>query len=316
MKRSLLLLILVAAVLVCAISPVFAAEEEWTSIIEGRYAEENGTISVVEPGYHPTGNVGPELKDDNKLNAVLYNGFEAKGAYTVSVKMTGTMGLPNPGHAKEGIIPWYLDDDNYLVVYAEWADYERPTDMRCMQVTGRINGQAVCVFDSGAMDFLPRDWNDFWCDGIRIPQSDTYTLVVDVIPSEEYTSITFMFGTDDDPAIKSGEVWVQNSEQLSTAGKVGLYAMGDMVKFTEFSVEPIVEKEPEPTEPEPTEPEPTTQPQGTTKPTTKPNSNNTDNNNNSQNEQPAATSAGLIVGIVAVVVIAAAAAVVIIKKKK
>ncbi len=199
------------------------------------------------------------------------------------------------------IIPWYVDDDNYLVVYAHWADYDRPTDLRCLQITGRINRQDVNRFDSAAFEYLPGNgWNDFWCDGIQVPQSDTYTLTVDVVPNEEYTSILFIFGNEDDPTIKSGEIWVQNSDNLSIPGRVGVYAMGDTVTFTDFKVEPI-EEEPEPAEPEESKPQETnpapTEPQD-------------------GQEAPKDAPIGLIVGIVAAVVVVAAVVIILIKKKK
>ncbi len=303
--KKLLAFIVLASLLVCCIVTA-SADESWTAVIEGNYSiSEDGVITVVNPGYHPDGNIGPEVKG-GPINCFLYNGFEATGAYTVSVKMTGTNDLPNAGDYKEGIIPWYVDDDNYLVVYAHWADYDRPTDLRCLQITGRINGQDVNRFDSAAFEYLPGNgWNDFWCDGVHVPQSDTYTLTVDVVPYEEYTSVLFIFGNDEDPAIKSGEIWVQNSDNLSVPGRVGVYAMGDTVTFTDFKVEPIVE-EPEPTEPEPTEPE-ATEPQETKPAPTEP---------QGGQEAPQDAPVGLIAGIVAAVAVAAAVVIILVKKKK
>ncbi len=312
MKRFLILLTLLAVVTACCVMPA-SAEESWTAIVEDSYSiSEDGVISVVTPGRHPVGDIGPEVKG-GPINCYLYNGFRAEGAYTVSVTMTGTMDLPNSGHAKEGIIPWYVDDDNYLVVYAEWADYDRPTDMRCVQVTGRINGADINVFDSAAFDYLPGNgWHDFWCDGLQIPHSDSYILTVDVVPNEDYTSIVFLFGTEEDPAIKSGEVWVQNSDNLAVPGRVGVYSMGEPTTFTNFTVEPIVIEE-EPDDPKPTDPEPTDPKPGESKPA------GTEDPAAPGAQEPDKLSDGLIIGAVAaVVVIAAAAAVVflVLKKKK
>ncbi len=312
MKKKILALLMLAVMMLLCISPVAAEEEvpEWTCVVEGGYSIADGVISVVEPGRHPIGDIGPEVKG-GPINCFLYNGFEATGAYTISVTMTGTMSLPNNGHAKEGIIPWYVDDDNYLVVYAEWADYDRPTDMRCVQVTGRINGENINVFDAAAFDYLPGNgWHDFWCDGIQIPHNATYTLTVDVIPNEDYTSIVFMFGDEEDPAIKSGEVWVQNSDNLAVPGRVGVYSMGEPTTFTNFTVEPI-EEEPAPTEPEPTDPKPTNPKPTNPKPQeTKP------QDGGSDVAEPKDSPVGLIIGIVCAVAVVAVVVIVVLKKKK
>ncbi len=315
MMKKILALMMVTVLMLCCISPAAAEEEtaDWTCVVEGGYSITDGVISVVEPGRHPLGDVGPEVQG-GPINCFLYNGFEATGAYTISVTMTGTMDLPNDGHAKEGIIPWYVDDNNYLVVYAEWADYDRPTDMRCVQVTGRINGENINVFDAAAFDYLPGNgWHDFWCDGIQIPHSDTYTLTVDVIPNEDYTSIVFIFGNEENPYIKSGEVWVQNSDNLSVPGRVGVYSMGEPTTFTNFTVEPI-EEDPAPTEPAPTEPAPTepeaTKPQDTQPQGTQPQGGSTQDGQDSDG-----LPVGLIIGIGAAVVLVIVV-VVVLKKKK
>ncbi len=145
---------------------------------------------------------------------------------------------------------------------------------------------------------------------MTIANSDTYTLTVDVIPGEDYTSVVFVFGTEDDPAIKSGEVWVQNSDSLSVAGKVGVYAMGGEVTFTDFSVEPI-EVEPEPTETEPTEPE-ETKPEDTKPAESRPQGSQPQD----EQPQPQGTPTGLIIGICAAVVVVVAVVVIVILKKK
>jgi len=313
-RISLILSTLLAAVMVFSCFTMAEAEDTWTSIVDNAYTvDENGNVVSVD--FY--GQIGPGY--DGVINTVLYNGFETgddfETNYTVRTKMTGTKSLPVTSHVRQGIIPWYVDKDNYLVVYVEWADWDRPSEMRCVQVTGRIGGENLYVMDWNAFTYLQGSgWNDFWTDGFTMPPSDTYELVVEVYEHDDGIELIFVLNDAYGNVLKDGSVWVQKSEHTRQSGKVGLYAMSHAVTFFDFAVEPMVEV-PEPTE---TDPAPT---EGDPQPTE---SEETDNDpTEPQASQPTQSgddaepvSMGLIIGIVAAVVVAAVVVVIVIKKKK
>lgn len=314
MKKVICLLISLALIAAMGILCVSADEttEEWSSVISDKYTvDENG--NVISVAHY--GQLGPE--HDGVINTMLYQGFETGDGitsnYRVSVKMTGTKTLPVDNHIREGIIPWYVDKDNYLVVYVEWADWDRPSEMRCVQVTGRIGGKNICVFDSFAFDYLPGNgWNDFWTDGYTYAPTETFELVVEMYENDDFVEVIFILNDADGNTLKDGSVWVEKSEELQKSGKVGLYAFNDTVTFSDFSIE-VIEDEPEETQPQETEPQQTepqqTEPQDDPDDTPDPTDPVGDTPDDGGN-------AGLIIGIVVAVVVVAAVVVVIVKKKK
>lgn len=291
-----------------------AASGEWTAVIDGKYTvDENGNVVSAEH----YGQIGPGY--DGVINTVLYNGFETgedfTTDYTVRVKMTGNKELPLTSHVRQGIIPWYVDKDNYLVVYVEWADWDRPSEMRCVQVTGRIGGENLYVMDWNAFTYLQGSgWNDFWTDGYAMAPSETYELVVEVYEQDDGIELIFVLNDASGNWLKDGSVWVQKSEQTKQSGKVGLYAMSHEVTFSDFSVTPI-EEEPDPTEPNPTDPEPT-EPQPTQPEETEPKGTQPQATQPGDQQNAAPTSVGLIIGIVAAVVVVGVVVIILLKKKK
>ncbi len=165
-------------------------------------------------------------------NFCLTDQYDTYGDYRFSVSATGTLGLPNEVEHDIGLIPWYIDSDNYILIYLNWSDSDRPSELREIQITGRINGTQPYVRSGSS--YVSKEWNDYWTDGIALPANQTNTIAV-----EKTTS-----ATDDYVSIK---VTVNNS--ISTyvdfrdpvkyrleKPKVGVYAYNDTVTFTDFSL--------------------------------------------------------------------------------
>ncbi len=106
------------------------------------------------------------MYSNNSTGMYINNNLLLAGTYTYSADIRGTMGLPTSQTHYAGIVPWYLDESNYIVVYVEYADNDRPGQVREIQITGKING--------GNLD--DAQWHDIWCDGISIDPSVGYTL--------------------------------------------------------------------------------------------------------------------------------------------
>lgn len=85
-----------------------------------------------------------------------------KGDYSFTYSYLGT--ITDSGHAVQaGFNAWYVDENNYLDFYVEWSIGDRPHEIRCVQMTGFIDGERV-------------GWNDMWCDGSNLLPGDGGTL--------------------------------------------------------------------------------------------------------------------------------------------
>lgn len=159
------------------------------------------------------------------------------GNNTITVDIKGTMGSPNSKNVHAGFVPWYIDGDNFVVVYIEWASHDRPTDIRCIQVTGKVNGKAFFVGEGAS--FNQKEWNDIWCDGIKYPIKNGVRLSVTTKLSNVGNSVEFIATLKDleDNELKSSTVSIRDIVQYaSVPAKVGLYAFNDTVTFSNISV--------------------------------------------------------------------------------
>ncbi len=207
--------LLVMALLACAAPVAFAAEDTlWTSLTDFYVMNSDGTVTsraVYESVW-------------NKTNFCLRNDYIASGDYSVSVTMQGTMGLPNDRHIQEGIIPWYLDANNYLFVYVEWnfGDTERPNDIRQIHVSGLINGQNL-------------GYNDLWCDGIHVAEKSRLTLTVDKATKGADVELTVTLKEGETVVKTAAVVLAGIAEATAAPGKMGIYGYGDTITFSDFT---------------------------------------------------------------------------------
>lgn len=157
---------------------------------------------------------------------------------TLSVTISGgTMAFPNTKEAHVGFIPWYLDENNYVAVFLQWGSeaWERPNELKCIQMTGRINGEYLPVWNNKWDN--TQEWNDMWTDGYAISASDTITLSI----TKKVTngdSIRFnVTATNQDGVSVTREngYGILNTGSLLSSGKVGLYSYNDTFTFTNLS---------------------------------------------------------------------------------
>ena len=169
-------------------------------------------------------------------NFAVREDANAIGDYTVSVSGTAVSSWPVTKNIHIGLVPWYVDANNYLLVYMEWSNTERPSSMRVVEFTGRINGQNPFVYKDGG--FIASEWNDAWMDGGNTSKC--------VEPSSSWTfsvSRKRSAGGDADELfayINGQQVGFFSFRDLQTYAavnaKVGLYAYNEDVTFTDFSV--------------------------------------------------------------------------------
>lgn len=159
----------------------------------------------------------------------------AIGNYTVAMDIQGTMGFPNNKTTHAGFMPWYLDNNNYIYAYVEWADYDRPGNIREIQVTGMIDGVPLVVYSDG---FVEKQWNDIWCDGIAVPSNEGVRLVVQSSLSAvgDTVELTVSLLGKSGETLKSGVVCIRELvKYASVPAKVGIYAYNDTFTFCDYS---------------------------------------------------------------------------------
>lgn len=170
------------------------------------------------------------------INGIWFDeNSQAVGNYTVAVDIRGTMGFPNNKTTHAGFMPWYLDNDNYIYVYVEWADNDRPSNIREVQVTGVIDGKTLVVYENG---FIEKQWNDIWCDGIAVPSNEGVRLVVSSNLSAvgDTVELTVSLVSNSGETLKSGVVCIRDLvKYASVPAKVGLYAYNDTFTFSNYS---------------------------------------------------------------------------------
>lgn len=165
-------------------------------------------------------------------NYLLTETDDTVGDYSVTATFTGTASAIE-GEINMGIIPWYLDAQNYVIVYLQWTK-NHSTNLCDFQ---------VLYFRDGSMSA----WNDHWLD---YDESNLYSLkptnTITMTVSKEYAegkdnySVTIS-GTNDLGEQVSKTFLTENDKfdvsvpHAGTQAKVGLYTCNDTVTVTDFA---------------------------------------------------------------------------------
>lgn len=199
--------------------------------------ESSGEPPVVKELWEKDGNDYISNNNSAQRENFYFVNDSVLGNSTITADLKGTMTTPNSKTVHAGIVPWYLDEDNFVVVYAEWADYDRPTDIRELQVTGKIGGNPFYIVDGNS--YLQKEWNDIWCDGVKVSAATGVKIKVDTKLSESGDAVEFAVTLMDGEGtiLKSDTVAIRDIvKYASVPAKVGLYAYNDTVTFSNVSV--------------------------------------------------------------------------------
>lgn len=169
--------------------------------------------------------------DAMRANFYVSNDYHAIGEYSISCKIQGTQGFPTPKEVQAGIVPWYVDDNNYIIAYMDWSDKERNTEMREIQITGRINGKNMVVWKNG--EFVQGEWNDIWTNGTTIAPSEEITFKVDRRLADDRDAYLYRC------YINGAEIgfyaFRDNIQSAYQSAKIGVYGYGDTFTFNDFT---------------------------------------------------------------------------------
>ncbi len=163
-------------------------------------------------------------------NYFVTDEYDAIGDYEISVDIQGEMGFPNQREVQSGIVPWYIDDANYIIAYMNWSATERPSQMRQIQITGRINGQNMVVWKDG---FVQGEWNDIWTDGRTESSADKINFKVRRVLSEDKdTYLYYTYINDEQIGFYGFREAIQHA---SKPASIGVYGFNDEITFTNFT---------------------------------------------------------------------------------
>ncbi len=164
----------------------------------------------------------PENADENAIVVDGTNGKKSQvvkeniiGDYTMEFNYLGT--LAEAGHSlKVGFDAYYIDENNYIEVYIEWSAGDRGHEIRCIQITGKVNGEHV-------------GWNDIWCDGSNRLVADGGKLTI------TKTNKTFTAKLVSGSFTKEGSATI-NALDTSKAYSTRFYAEGDKISFSKVNI--------------------------------------------------------------------------------
>lgn len=215
--------------------------------VRSAHAEESfvdGDWRVVKGGDTPFSVVGNTIVGGSSawMSSFYVKEFdEAIGDYQVTIEYQGTMAFPNTKQVQFGIVPWYLDDSNYLVAYSEWSVETRISGMYNFNLTGRVDGGMPYRLDGSS--YSAKEWDDIWMDGendgFASPANAVNTLTITKTRSDDgnYDSFAFFFNGN---ALFNGVKHVRDTVKYShRKASCGFYAYNDTFTITKFEVKQI-----------------------------------------------------------------------------
>ncbi len=216
---------------------VYALGDELTYSVEIT-AEGSGATPVVKELWEKDGE--NYISNNNTAQYdkfYLLDDVTVLGNSTITVDLKGTMTLPNSKTVNAGVVPWYIDENNYVYVYVEWNSGERPSDIRNIEVTGKIDGKSFYRWLDGA--YVEKQWNDIWCDGVHISAETGLTLKVETKLSQngDAVEITAAIINSEGNVVISDTFTIRDIvKYASVPAKVGLYAYNDTFTFSNLTV--------------------------------------------------------------------------------
>ena len=165
-------------------------------------------------------------------NYLLTETDDTVGDYSVTATFTGTASAIE-GEINMGIIPWYLDAQNYVIVYLQWTK-NHSTNLCDFQ---------VLYFRDGIMSA----WNDHWLDHdesnlYSLKPTNTITMTVSKEYAEGKDNYSVTISGTNDLEEQVSKTFLTDKDKLdisvphaATQAKVGLYTCNDTVTVTDFA---------------------------------------------------------------------------------
>ena len=172
-------------------------------------------------------------------NYLLTETDDTVGDYSVTATFTGTASQVTK-EIHFGIVPWYLDAQNYVIVYGQWKT-DKATSLACVEVLYFKDGIQYGTEGN-------KGWNDHWLDNLytdtlfTLHPTDTITMTV----TKEYNgsgmdtytvalSGTNSLGTPVSATISPADSYSVSVPHAATQAKVGLYTQNDTFTVSDFA---------------------------------------------------------------------------------
>ena len=137
--------------------------------------------------------------------------------YTLAVDLKGTYETEVDVEMDAGIVAWYQDNDNYVVIGVKWTNWDRPHEIRSIFMNSKVNGQIGSA--------------DIWADGNGTFPADGAKLTITKTGKKFDVALTGCYlGWS-----KTGTLTVTGTD--TETAKAGLYAANDLVEFSNYSAE-------------------------------------------------------------------------------
>lgn len=201
-----------------------SSQDDWTDVPSTWQFTEDGIVGTNE-GF--------------LSNYLLTETDDTVGDYSVTATFTGTASQVTK-EIHFGIVPWYLDAQNYVIVYGQWKT-DKATSLACVEVLYFKDGiQYGTEGNTG--------WNDHWLDNLytdtlfTLHPTDTITMTV----TKEYNgsgmdtytvalSGTNSLGTPVSATLSPADSYSVSVPHAATQAKVGLYTQNDTFTVSDFA---------------------------------------------------------------------------------
>ena len=188
-----------------------------------QFEENNDFYSYGIVGASPTYSIGPSgaisSGDGGWKNGCVIKDYSSS-SYTLSSHIQGTINTDVTGGVMLGFLVWYNDVNNFLFGYAGYESWDRPHEIRSLQLAGKINGTEVALGDK-------------WCDGSATRPADGFDLSISV--SITGSGATFNVSLSANAGFTKNESWSSGDVKTPT-NRVGVVSGGDSAVFSSFSL--------------------------------------------------------------------------------
>lgn len=194
--------------------------EDWSKTGGGNYTIENDVIVAS----------GNTAKNENFF---INNAIDARGSYDISISVSGNESLPVSKTIDAGIVPWYVDANNYIVVYLNWDKNDRPQDLREIQITGKIDGRNLVRTDNNSTSFTQNQWCDIYTDGMALEPTSAINLSISKTRDKSDNTDSFVISIN---STVTGTIKVRDIAKYDhIIARAGVYAYNDTFTFSSFN---------------------------------------------------------------------------------
>ena len=155
----------------CCAAAVFASLAAFVPSVSADAKTESGWSVVKQEGdavwnVQDDGSVSTLRDSDYDKNFLVCDSDQAYGDYKVSAhfQVSENLAEANGSEIKLGLVPWYLDEDNYITATVWWRNVDwsgsGSDKIANLLVYGKQDGQFLKIYKGGS--FERQEWTDFW----------------------------------------------------------------------------------------------------------------------------------------------------------